>query len=238
MGASLIHRSFIERDVLHELRRLAERGTPPAAILVTGRRGSGKSAIIGELIQTLARDPSWRILAMDAAALSHEANTLAVGNRFGLPVPPGSALAAASIGARGLFVLDALDAVSLSRDKPPELFPVLNAVINEVRAYPNVTLLVSCRSEDLASDERLRVLAYGSEPAEVVEVTELPTAQLVDLIEQLGVDIKSLSENQLRLLSTPELLKCFIESVEAGPPDFDTAEELRGRYVDFKTRGS
>jgi hypothetical protein len=128
-----------------------------------------------------------------------------------------------------------MDWVGINRTQRPELFTVLDAIIKEARAYPNVTLLISCRSEDLANDDRLKSLAEGLDPAERVEVPPLTVEQVHGALAQAGVPINDLIPEQLELLRTPMLLKYLIDSKDAGPFVFVTAQQIMDRYANWKT---
>ena len=128
LSAILIQNTFLARDAVTGIRSLLRLDQPPETILVTGRPGCGKSSVVGQVIEwVLGTD--WRVLSLDVSGLTHQRDTQAVGMHLDLPLPPARALALAATGGRGLLVIDALDSVSLNRDKAPELFLVVDRLI-------------------------------------------------------------------------------------------------------------
>jgi hypothetical protein len=234
LGSVLIQNTFLARDAVTTTKALLGHDRAPETLVLTGRPGCGKSSVVGQVI-TWAMTTDWTVLSLDVAGLTRERDTETVGEFLGLPMPPARALALASTGGRGLLVIDALDSVSLNRDKSAELFPVLDRVIKEARAHPELTLFISCRSEDLDADERLRALAHGDASFEVIDVPPLAVDQVRGSLVQAGIDLSELDDEQIEIVRVPAELKLLIDSREAGPFDFRTAEELRRRYVDFKT---
>lgn len=235
LDSVLIHKSFIARGPLSEVKTLLQQTHPPETVLLTGLPGCGKSAVVGQIIKwALLAD--WEVLSLDVSKLSHEQDTEEIGKHLGLPSSPARALAVAAVGGRGLLIVDAMDSLSLNRGKPPELFTVVDRVIQEARAHLNITLVISCRSEDLDADERLRDIVHGEASLEVLEIPLLDEGQVAGSLIQAGFDLEDMNDEQLELVRLPELLKLLINSRDAGPLTFKTAEELRDRYIEFKTR--
>jgi len=158
LAKQLIHQSFIAREQVGQIEALLDQTHPPGVILVSGAKGNGKSAVLAEVVQKRLGSP-WRVLTLDAARLSHEDDTDAVATTLGLPMRPAAALAGVARGRRGLFIVEGMDRVSVNKTQRPELFTVLASAIKEARAHQNLVLVISCRSEDLHTDERLRGLA-------------------------------------------------------------------------------
>lgn len=172
------------------------------------------------------------MLSLDVTELMHERSTNAVGAALGLPSAPGQALALAAEGRRGLLVIDALDSVGANRDKPVELFPILDRVIRHAHAHPHLTIVISCRSEDLEADERLRALFHRDASADVVEVPPLADNEVTGVLARAGMDPDELDRSQFELVRMPVLLRLLIDSRDAGPCTFQTEEQLRERYLD------
>lgn len=234
LNSLLIQGTFLARDAVTQTTAALRSAGPPETILLTGRPGCGKSSVMGQLI-TWALTSDWTVLSLDVSGLTRERNTKAVGRSLGLPMPPARALALSAAGGHGLLFIDALDSVSLNRDNSAELFPVVDRVIKEARAHPEITVVISCRSEDLDADERLRALVHGDASLEHIEVPPLTVAQTRGSLVQAGFELTDLTVEQIDLVRLPMLLRLLIESRDAGPFDFRTAEELRNRYIDFQT---
>ena len=232
---NMIGATFLPRDAPAQLAALVDRRDPPTTILLIGEEGSGKSAVVTRFVEgQLAGGRS--ILTIDVQALSQERDTVAVGSRFDLPRAPAEALAIASGDRPAVLVLDAVDEVSKSRARSIELYAVVDRLIKEALAYPNITLVMSCRQEDFDSDDRLRALLRDPTATERVEVPRLATDQVRGAIASAGDDPARLSDQQAELLRLPQMLKLYLDSLGAGPPEFSTKEELVERYVDWVTR--
>lgn len=236
MDSRQINGMFLPRQQVTEIRALLESHRPPQTILVVGGKGHGKSAVVSEVVSWALGSP-WKVLAVDTGSLNFEQDTAAVGDHLSLPDTPGVTLAAAAAGGRGLLIIDALDSVGLNRDKPPQLFRVVGEVIEEARRHQNITLLISCRSEDLASDDRLRILAEGPHAAAQIDVPALSADEVGGALAQAGVDPGELSGAQLELLRIPTCLKYLSESKDAGPYNFETEADLVERFLDLPPAG-
>lgn len=223
---------FLPRDQIEEIKRLLSGSRPPRAVLVTGLRGYGKSAVMSELVAWALGEP-WEILALDTASLSLEKSASDVGSRLQLPDTPAATLsAAAASGGRGLFIIDALDWLALDRDKPAELFKVIDEVIQEALRQSHITVVISCRSEDLDSDVRLRGLVERAPVARQIDIPRLSDSQVDGALAQAGVDRDLLTPDQWELLRVPICLK-YLSMTPQPPYDFATERDLKERWLDI-----
>ncbi len=225
-----INDAFLTRAAPDQIAALLDRRDPPGAALVTGEEGSGKSAVIAELVRA-RRLGGQMVLTVDVQTLSHEPDTAAVGAQLGLPVAPAAALAMCSPDRPAVLVLDAVDAVGTNRGRPIELYGVVDRLIKEALAYPNVTLVMSCRQEELDSDDRLRSLVHEHSRTETVEVPRLDADQVRTAVVDARGDPDVLTEDQVSLLRLPEMLRLYVRTMEAGPPTFTNKQELIDRYL-------
>ena len=89
----------------HALAALVDRRDPPAAILLVGEEGCGKSAVACKFVEArLAAGGS--VLTIDVQALSQQLSTTAVGTHFDLPRAPAESLVLASPDRPAVLVLD------------------------------------------------------------------------------------------------------------------------------------
>jgi hypothetical protein len=227
-----IGQRYIPRPELTTIQALLDRAAPPSAILITGLKGHGKSSLVGEVVSWALGSP-WEVLAMDTTQLSYEQDAAAVGRTLGLPDTPAAtlAVAASARNGRGLLVIDALDGVALNREKPFALFSVIGDVMTEARAHPHLTLLVSCRTEDLRTDDRLRSLVDEPNPAVTVDIPKLARTAVESALGAAGITPTQLSASQLALLRTPILLKYLVETKDDGPFDFESEGDIYQRLV-------
>ena len=228
---NLIRATFLAREALAALCTLVDRRDPPATILLVGEEGCGKSAVVCKFVEArLAAGGS--VLTIDVQALSQQLDTRAVGAHFGLSSGPAESLALASPDRPAVLVLDAVDSVGKNRGRSIQLYGVVDRLIREALAHPNITLLMSCRREDFDSDERLQGLVRDPTRTETMEVPRLRIDQVRGAIVTAGGDPSELNDQQVELLRLAEMLKIFILSMDAGRANFSTKEELFQRYLE------
>lgn len=232
---NLIGATFLAREGPATLAALTERRDPPPTILLVAEEGCGKSAVVCKFVEgRLTAGGS--VLTIDVQALSQQLDTAAVGTHFDLPKAPAESLALASPDRPAVLVLDAVDSVGKNRGRSIQLYGVVDRLIKETLAHPNITLLMSCRREDFENDERLRGLVRDPIRTEIVEVPRLPVEQVRGAIVTAGGDTTELNDQQVELMRLPEMLKIFILSIGAGHPTFSTKEELFQRYLEYLDR--
>ena len=103
-------------------------------------------------------------------------------------------------------------------------------------------ILIACRKFDLDNDYRLRQLTGSEGIAETVVVNRYatlcePTKTVRGVVSRFGLDASLLNTKQLDLLSIPLHLKLLSELVadeEISALNFETAQDLYGRFWDFK----
>jgi hypothetical protein len=230
-----INGALLPRPQISEIQRLLREPRPPPTILVTGLRGHGKSAVLSDIVAWALGEP-WQVLALDAGSLNLERTTADVGESLKLPDTPAVTLAAAAKGGRGLFVIDALDVLALDRDKPVELFQVVDDVIQEAHRQSSITVVIGCRSEDLESDVRLRALKNRSPIARQVDVPPLDENQVSGALVTAGIDPEALSRDQLELVRVPICL-AYLTLTPELPYDFATEQDLQERWLGLHTNG-
>jgi hypothetical protein len=236
LNGLLIQDTFLAREAVQKTKSILGARRPPETLLLTGKPGCGKSSVLGQLI-TWALTSEWTVLSLDVSGLTREQDTDAVGRHLGLPTPPARALTLAAAGGRGLLKIDALDSVSFNHDNSARLFPVVDRVLKEARAHPELTVVISCRSEDLAADERLRDLVHGDASLEVIDVPPLGLNQTKGSLVQAGPACRD-QPRAARTRPPACVAQDAHRSRDAGPCGFSTPEELRDRYLDFQTRSA
>ena len=123
-------------------------------------------------------------------------------------------------------------------------------MIQEATTLPNLRILIGCREFDRQNDPRIRRLTEGNSltsgsPASTssITVTPLEEADVREIVNQLGIDATSLSDEQTDLLSIALHLRLFREIVELGDDreeesyfGFESLKELYDRYWNEKRR--
>ena len=89
-----------------------------------------------------------------------------------MPESPLEVLAHIARGRDALLVIDQLDAVSNTSGRNPQVFEVVTELLKQARAYPNIRVLLACRSFDLQHDDRFQKLIKGERaPAQSLELS-------------------------------------------------------------------
>jgi hypothetical protein len=235
IDARRINGALLPRPQIGEIRSLLQERRAPRTILVTGLRGHGKSAVLSDIVAWALGEP-WQVLALDAGSLNLERTTADIGASLNLPDSPAVTLAAAAKGGHGLLVIDALDVLALDRDKPVELFHVVDDVIQEAHRQSNITVVIGCRSEDLESDVRLKTLKSRPPIARQVDVSSLDENQVSGALVTAGIDPDALTPGQLELVRVPIRL-AYVTRAPAPPYDFATEQDLQERWLGLQGSG-
>ena len=240
----LIRQTLVPRAAAEALRsRLGETATDS---VVTGKAGSGKTACVVEVTETL-RERSLPVLAfrLDRIPFSQVSTTADLGDRLGLEESPVLVLAAAAeaTGRPGVLIVDQLDAVSTMSGRSSGAFDVVEALLHEARGTrPRAVIhtIVVCRAFDWQHDHhlrRLRQLVPPDSKAEV-EVTEFDVGEVKTILNDEGCDPALFRDRQLELLRLPQNLSLFLEAGfdTARKPAFDTATKIFDQYWEEKRK--
>ncbi len=226
----LINGSFIGRPQVAEALGMLNRARPPRSVLLTGEGGSGKSQVLGEIVDELLA-LGLPVLTLDVSELGTQGDAESVGHLLGLPAAPARSLAAAFADRHAVLVVDALDSASSLNDRPIMLLRAVGEVIQQARAHPNVVLLLACRSFDLENDDRLRGLVYGEEPGERLEVPRLTVEDVEGAIAAAGITATR-TEPQTELLRNAYNLRLYVELGGRVPASFVSRQDLEAAYAE------
>lgn len=224
----------VSRRETQELIDLLEDEGGPRRILITGRTGYGKSTVVNHAIQHF-RERGWRVLpvVLDDIDEADFLNTEELGRRYGLVSTPTAVLA--SSGQPSLIVVDQLDRASMDRGDRAPLAETVARLAKQATAHPHLRVVISCRSEELKADPRFQRLtepdhASGLQPRSI-EVGLLTTEEVRNVLDQMGLTVTDLRDEQVELLRNPYHLKLLAGSVDAGPPfDFNSDTDLLARF--------
>jgi hypothetical protein len=211
--------------------------TEQKALLVVGEAGVGKSGVMLQICDEVAR----KGLPFLAFRIDHLEPTLLpdkVGKQLGLPGSPANVLAAIAQKQECVLIIDQLDAVSLASGRNPQFFDCVFEIIKQVQAHANMRLVLACRKFDLDNDNRLRHLTDQDGLAETVQINRLSNATVKEVIStKLELDATRFNEKQLDLLSVPlhlNLLAEISKNSEIDTLDFNTAKDLYDQFWDRK----
>lgn len=231
---TLIGGHLIARSEATQLRELVE---SHPVVLIDGVAGTGKSDVILQFMRGLEDDRIPHLaLRLDQVAPTRRASD--VGDELDLPASPAVTLAAHAKDALGVLVIDQLDIVSATSGRNPHFFECVQQMIAEAAAVPNMRIVLSCRTFDVANDARLRRLV-AADDARVLTVGPLTEAQVLATTEALGFDATRLTTTQMEILALPLHLALLAEiapTLLAQSPElrFAKADDLFRAFWDAK----
>ncbi|WEX79418.1 ATP-binding protein (plasmid) [Sinorhizobium numidicum] len=205
--------------------RIADPNGPPV-ILLTGVAGAGKSGVIRELIAKLSLASTTHLAFRVDHYLdckSPQAFGKAITGREESPV---ATLRGVSIGQKSVLIVDQVDAISEISGRNGAIKQAVLKLVDDVRNFGSVVIVISCRTFDLENDDRLKALkeAHGVEHIDV---------QLLDwensvkpLLLSKSVAVAQFSPNQIELLRLPLNLALFFETYDPSAPTFSSRNEL------------
>ena len=200
-------------------------------VVVDGRAGSGKSAVVTAVAARLEEE-GWfvAVARMDIDAEMRTSNQL--GQEIDLSESPSVLLAGAADGSPALLVIDQLDAVSTYSGRMPDSFEAVDEALAEIERTPNVKALVVARTVDLEADPRMRSLLRSGTSVSQHTVGNLDLAEVTAQIADYGMQVPT-SERTLELLCTPLHLSVFCRlSDPARRLEYTTLQELYDRYTE------
>ena len=199
-------------------------------VIVDGRAGSGKSAVVSDVATALEKEGWFVAFArMDVNAATGTADRL--GCELGLTESPSVLLIGVADGLPALLVIDQLDAVSTYSGRMPDNFGAVAEAISEIERTPNIKVLLVARTVDLDADPRLRSLLRVRERVGRHTVGDLDIEDVKAQIAGHGMQVPA-SDSTLELLRTPLHLSVFSRlSGVARELAYTTLPDLYSRYT-------
>jgi hypothetical protein len=162
-------RATIARREARQILDLVSNPVGPRVILLTGVAGSGKSGVIRELIENLTRQRIPHLaLRIDQHldCISPKALGKAVTER---DESPAATLKGLSPDQLSVLIIDQVDAVSEVSGRNGAVKQAVLRLVEDVRNFNSIALVIACRTFDLESDQRLKALkeAHGVAHIEV-----------------------------------------------------------------------
>ena len=212
--------------------------TSTRALVVSGKAGVGKTAVISQTIQKM-QDRDWPMLALRVDRLEPVLTPSELGSALGFPASPVSVLAALADGRDCLLIIDQVDAVSQASGRNPEFFDCISVMLHQARTHDNIKVLSACRKFDIDNDPRIRDLTKEGGIAKEIPVQPFDMETVRDLVQKLGIDPSTLSPKQLELLSLPIHLRLLEEALLDGngnASEFQTPKDLFDRFWNCKLK--
>lgn len=201
----------VPRDLSKALVRALREGDKDF-IVVTGVAGSGKSGVIrqaaGELLTSGVPCLKLRLDSL----LQYKTTDELGAALFGPDESPCITLSlAAPTDGFAILILDQLDAVSEASGRTIEARELALDLIEEARHYPNLKVVVACRSYDLETDRRLRNLGQGPRSERLnAELLDLD-AEVKPFLAALNIEHDAITTKQWQLIRLPINLVHFAQ---------------------------
>lgn len=207
-----------------------------SSVLLDGGAGGGKSCVLSQVVNLLENaDMPCVVVRLDTTD-SGEVEPAAWGVRHGLRDSPVMALGQLAGTGPSVLCLDQLDTVSIVSGRAHAPWRFVEAILDEMRRFPSMRLLVACRSFDLELDPQLRSLVADSARFKRLPVGGLSPIQVQTALVEAGVGPSELTTGQLELLAIPLHLYLYLESREASDRNFGSRADLFERYWEAKSR--
>ncbi|MGZ0166939.1 MAG: hypothetical protein ACKVII_23695 [Planctomycetales bacterium] len=224
---------LIERPEVDEVLKLLENAELPAAIVLHGSAGHGKSGVLYQLTVKL-REQGTPFLALRLDRKHPEGSPRQYGKEIGLPESPVNCLAAVSGGNRAVLILDQLDALRWTSSHATEGLEVCKGLLREVRSMQllgdRVSIVLCCRTFDLEHDPQIRQWLKPTKnfAVEKVAVKELPEASVREFVGSFDVNFDRMTARRRTLLQSVQNLAIWAEVVhsEETSPEFDSGTDL------------
>lgn len=214
-------------------------------IVIAGTAGSGKSEIIAEYLEKVIEKGAV-VMPFRLDRLETYGNTTKqLGEQLDLPQSPVTVLGRVADLRQSVLLIDQLDAVSLASGRNPAFFERVTELLDEARNYPQMTVVLACRTFDLENDDRIRKLVEGTiSVAHPFTVSFLSGEEVDGVLEKCGIEPSTLSQAQKELLKVPLNLKLYtqIQPSSSFTTEIDLLEmfwehkqdKLRGHISDYE----
>ncbi len=229
----LINGHQIARSEVHDIVGEFRKTDGAHTVLLAASAGCGKSCVLSQVIAQLELlETPVLALRLDRHGDAH--NTTDLGRQLNLPRSPSVVLAGMAAGGFCVLVVDQLDAVSRASGRNPMLWDVFDQLREEVYSYPNMRLLIACRSFDLEHDHRLRQMVRLKSNVRRIDLQLLAPADIEGSLNGAGIDPSRLTSPEKEILRTPLHLLLFIEGIDAARPGFGRVADLFDRFWERK----
>lgn len=236
IDADLISERFIERPSFESTLAVLQQKDGPKFIVIEGSAGVGKSCFVSALVARLASE-SVPVLA----ARIDDATGLVSTRDFGFKLhnvlkSPAAILAGVANGRRCVLVMDQLDAVSEFSGRDSRLRDLFERLREDAEQFPEMRVLLGCRTVDLESDYRLRRITADKNRHQRVKVERLTEDEVRQCLSHASVADDALTPSMTDILRTPIYLRVFFETLPDNGPAFRSSIDLFDRCWDLRRR--
>ena len=202
------------------------------SVMIEGAAGGGKTGVVAQVVQRLEAEGIPSLVVRLDRLTEGDRSAQAIGTNRGLPESPATTLGEFAGDRPSVLCIDQLDALSVVSSRQLWAWDAFNGLLDEAETYPNMRILFSCRSFDLEQDGRLRALAEDPSKVERISVGLLGEETIRSAMDAFGLSVPSLSEEQMKVLSTPLHLYLFLEASRSGETvDFRATGDLFDAFL-------
>lgn len=234
---AIMNRLLFREEATAVISELTSPTLDKQGVLVAAGGGFGKSSVLAQVVEAL-HEKSWPVVAMRLDRLTPTNLPQELGKQvLGLEESPVEVLGRLAQGQPCLLVIDQFDMVSIVSARQSSFFDCVKEVIDQVKNYPKMKVLLACRRFDLENDHRLRSLSDPSGIAQVFSLNPFPAQRVRELVAEIGLDPNQLTSKQLQLLGIPlhlGLLVNITKTSAATALNFKTVKDLFDRYWEEK----
>ena len=207
-------------------------------LVIHGEAGKGKSGVLFELTELLIEN-SIPYLAVRLDRKIPQGSAEDFGKTIGLPDSPSIALAKYVGQGKCVLILDQLDAIRWTSSKSLEGIDICKQLVNQALRYNDfeegsVRIIISCRTFDLENDPEIKAWLSDVKFNERIKKIEIQALSDAEIEKLVGIDFKTLSSAQKRILSIPQNLYMWLDLNKNDPVSFSGAADLMKKFWDFK----
>ena len=238
-STSSFYRKYkIERTEIFDIYNKINSSDNEKYFFVLGSAGCGKSIILKE-IDKLFKENNYAIIPIDIRNFNNFNNCEELGQCvYNERVSPVDLLANIAQNKPALIILDQLDSLSSVSGRNINKWFVINQLLQQVRKYPNIKVLIACRDFDLNKDSRLKEFVQMNE--EFVDkffINNLSTDVITNTLIKLGVNTNRINAKSLKLFSIPlhlQMLCAVSENTDITNLNYENKIELYNAFWDSK----
>ena len=184
-------------------------------LFLLGSAGSGKSIILKEVAQK-AKEDGCVIIPIDVRLYEGFNNSEELGEcLYNCRISPVDVLANLSCGKTALLIIDQLDSLSSVSGRSLNKWNVIENLLQRISNYPNIKVLIACRSFDLDRDSRFKEFAKKNENlVKKTFITNLSNAVVKESLLKLGVNKDRINDSLIKLFSIPLHLQMLFAVAE------------------------
>ena len=180
----------------------------PIAVLV-GKAGRGKTVVLRDLLIKL-REEKIPVLGIKADLFDYNSIKI-LSNEIGLSDGIKETMAAiVERYGRGVVIFDQLDALSFTMAKDRKAINVYFNLISQLSLIKELRIIISCRNYDLKYDSILSLF----EGKYTIYLKELNDSQVNEVLSELGIEMKIISNTLFNFLRIPLHLDIFCKIYE------------------------